>query len=76
MRNTDLRHLKLTKIVAEIEGLGGSPRGVVSGSGVGGGIEEPAGIVANGVVDVSNGRSLGRGGGDQDGNDGEMQNGG
>jgi hypothetical protein len=56
--------------------LGGSPRGIVSGSGVGGGIEEPAGIVTNGVVDVSNGRSLGRGGGDQDGNDGEMQNGG
>lgn len=53
--------------------MGGSPRGIVSGSGVGGGIEEPAGIVANGVVDVSNGRSLGRGAGDQDGNDGEIQ---
>ncbi|KAJ6334967.1 hypothetical protein OIU77_025011 [Salix suchowensis] len=70
MRKTDLRHLKLTKIVAEIEGLGGSPRGIVIGSGVGGGIEEPAGIVANGVVDIFSGRSLGRGGGDQDSSDG------
>jgi hypothetical protein len=55
--------------------LGGSPRGIVSGSGVGGGIEEPAGIVTNGVVDVFSGRSLCCGDGDQDGHSDYMQNG-
>jgi hypothetical protein len=43
---------ELTEIVAEIEGLRGSPRGVISKRSVGGGVEEPPGGSPHGVIDV------------------------
>ncbi|TQD81082.1 hypothetical protein C1H46_033353 [Malus baccata] len=52
----------LTEIVAEIEGLSGGPRGVIREGGVAGGVEEPAGGSAHGVIDVLGCRRCGGGG--------------
>lgn len=43
---------ELTEIVAEIEGLRGSPRGVICKRSVGGGVEEPPGGPPHCVIDV------------------------
>jgi len=54
--------IELTEIIAEVERLRGSPRRVVGGGSVGGGVEKPAGGAANCVVFVT-----GCGGGNGDG---------
>lgn len=55
------RGIELTEIIAEVERLRGSPRRVIGGGSVGGGVEKPAGGAANCVIFVT---GCGGGGGD------------